>query len=332
MSATAFVLAAGFGTRLRPLTEVRPKPLVPICGVPALAYSLALCARHGLDEVVVNAHYLADQLLPWEGRHEGVDVRVSVESPDILGTGGGLKKVADRLAQRFVVLNADVLHDVDLGGLLEALPEGGGAMALRPHADDAERYGIVAADATGTVVRLVALAEAPAEGDVRTDTHFTGIHALDRDALDRVPDGFACIVRTAYQGLVPERKVAGRRHPGPWLDAGDPAAYLQANLDMLHGRVRLALDPAPRAAVHRAADGTGHGELPGVELVGPVWVGQGARIGAGTTLAETVIGAEATVPEGTRLTRCVVWDGVAVPAGDHADTVFFADGQQVHAA
>ncbi|MBW2255743.1 MAG: NTP transferase domain-containing protein [Deltaproteobacteria bacterium] len=68
----AFILAAGFGTRLRPLTHHRPKPLLPVCGVPMLAYTLALCHRHGLRDVVVNAHHLADQLRPWEGLHEGV--------------------------------------------------------------------------------------------------------------------------------------------------------------------------------------------------------------------------------------------------------------------
>ena len=329
MTASAFVLAAGFGTRLQPLTHVRPKPLVPLCGVPALAYSLALCAEHGLTDVIVNAHYLADQVEAWAGEHEGVRVRVSTESPDILGTGGGLRIVRDQLNERFAVLNADVLHDVDLTALLAAVPPGGGAMALRPHREDAARYGIVAADATGRVTTLSNVAEGPAEGAVRTDTHFTGIHALDRSALEHVPEGFACIVRSAYVALVPQRAVGSLRHPGVWLDAGDPAAYLEANLDLLHRRVTLSLDPHARAAVARDPSGEGHGELPEVHLDGPVWVGHDACVGQGARLASTVVGHGATVAAGAELVDCVVWDGVTVPRGSYRGTIFYADDGQI---
>ena len=91
----AFILAAGLGARLRPLTEEVPKPLVPVCGVPLLAYSLALAARHGLREVVVNAHWLADQIEAWAGDREGCRVAVATER-ELLGTGGGLAQLAER--------------------------------------------------------------------------------------------------------------------------------------------------------------------------------------------------------------------------------------------
>jgi len=312
MPATAFVLAAGFGTRLRPLTLDRPKPLVPVCGVPALAYSLALCAEHGFTDVIVNAHYLGEQLDAWTGTHEGCRVQVHLEEPEILGTGGGLKAVADRLAERFVVLNADVLHAFDLAALAAQVRPGGAAMVLRP-SDDAERYGVVAADATQTVVQLVSLADAPAEGEVQRDTHFTGIHALDRAALAWVPDGFACIVRSAYQTLVPQRKVGAVREDGVWLDAGDPLAYLEANLSVLRDDVTLAIDPFERAASGRRM-GTVFGKLPhDVRVLGPVWIGKGAVIEPGARLSHCVIGAGARVPAGAVLHEVVAWDGVEVP-------------------
>lgn len=322
----AFVLAAGLGTRLRPLTEFRPKPLVPVCGVPLMSYTLALCARHGIERAVVNAHWLADQVEAWSGEREGVSVTVSTEQPEILGTGGGLKKVTDRLSERFVVLNGDILHDVDLAQLLEAVPAGGGAMALRPDEHEAERYGIVAADASDTIVRLTSLARATPEGGVRADTHFTGIHALDRAALERVPEGFACIVRTAYTELVPLRQVRGVRYGGPWLDAGDPAAYLAANLAVLRGEVRLALDPWQRAASGRGPDGAVHGVDPGPRASGAVWLGHDVSLGAGAELRDSIVGDRAVVPAGARLTRCVVWDGCEVPPGDHTDAILYPGG------
>jgi NDP-sugar pyrophosphorylase family protein len=324
MSATAFILAAGFGTRLRPLTECVPKPLVPVCGVPLLSWSLALAARHGMDEVIVNGHWLADKLGPWAGQHEGVHVTLSIEAPDILGTGGGLKKVVDQLADRFVVLNGDVLHSVDLTALAMAVRPGGAAMALRPDRLHAEGYGIVAADQTDTVVALTTLAEGAATGPVRRDTHFTGIHALDRAALDVVPEGFACIVRTAYTHLVPRRQVGAIRYGGAWLDCGDPAAYLETNLAVLRGQVTGAVDPFARAGFARSVDGT-HGDATlakDATLEGQVWLGPGARIGRGVRLRDCVIGAGAVIADGVDLAECVVWDAVEVSEGACGKTLY----------
>jgi mannose-1-phosphate guanylyltransferase len=317
--ATAFVLAAGFGTRLRPLTETVPKPLVPVCGVPLLAYTLALCAHHGLDQVIVNAHWLHEKLLPWSGTHEGCTVQVVYE-PKILGTGGGLRNVSTRLAPRFAVLNSDILHNVNLHALLGAVVEGGGAMALRPDPEHAPRYGVVAADQTHTVVKMVEFAHAAPVGAVDATTHFTGIHAMSHQALERVPDGFACIVRTAYRSLVPERKVGAIRYEGRWLDAGTPADYLAANLEVLHSPQGLALDPHIRASFARDGSGHDHGTPP-CQTKGPVWVGHDTQT-EGATLEHAVVGHGARLSPGAHLRRCVVWDGVAVPAGDHQDMLF----------
>lgn len=315
----AFILAAGFGTRLRPLTTLRPKPLVPVCGVPMLSYALSLCARHDLRRVIVNAHHLAEQLAPWEGEHEGVHVTLSVEQPDILGTGGGLKAVRDQLAERVAVVNGDTLCDVDLRALLDAVPPGGGAMALRVHPDDArERYGVVAYDSEDRIVDLKKLAETEPVGDVRRDAHFTGIHALDRAMLDHVPDGFGCIVRTAYIAEVPNRRVVAVRHRGTWLDVGDPEAYLETNLAVLDGAVELPLDPWSRA--ERPIRAGRRTTAEGGTLSGPVWIGAGARVEG--RVQRSVIGENATVPAEADLTDCVVWDGVIVPPGTWRRCVF----------
>lgn len=325
---TAFVLAAGLGTRLRPLTGYHPKPLVPVCGVPLLAYSLALCARHGLREVVVNAHWLADQIEAWSGEREGVRVTVSTELPDVLGTGGGLKRVEAELAPTFVVLNGDVLHDVDLGALLRAVPPGGAAMALRRDPENAPKYGIVAADAEHTVVELTTVARAEAEGAVDRATHFTGIHAMSRTALGQIPDGFACVIRTAYRAMVPDRRVGAIRYDGVWLDAGDPEQYLDANLEVLSGRVALALDPFVRAAYARTGDRRVTGDpavIDGVTVEGPVWIGPGARLGRGAVLDGVVVGAGASVAAGAVLRQTVIWDGQAAD-GQLSRAIVFPGG------
>ena len=326
----AFVLAAGLGTRMRPLTEHRPKPLVPVCGVPLLSYSLALCARHGLREVVVNAHWLHEQVEAWAGEREGVHVSVSTEIPEILGTGGGLRKVMDDMADHFAVLNGDVLHNIDLTALLAAIPEGGAAMALRRDPEDAPRYGIVAGDKRGRIVELTNVARAETDGSYPRDTHFTGIHAMSRAALQRVPgSGFACVVRTAYRSLVPEHKVASFVADGPWLDAGDPASYLDANLAVLSGALPLPLDPFARAAYARAGDGRTWGDpkaLGSARVEGACWVGHGASLGAGVVLRDSVVGEGASVPSGGTLDQVVVWDGQRAPAEPLRRAVVYPGG------
>lgn len=298
---TAFLLAAGFGTRLRPLTLARPKPLMPMCGVAMLDLALAHVRAHGHEEVLVNAHHLWEQVAAWAERNGG---GLQVELPDILGTGGGLRAARERLAERFVVVNADVLSDVDLTALLGACDAA--SMALRP-SPDAERIGPVLADEHGVVTRITTVVP----GGGLAGTHFTGVHALSRDALDLVPlEGEQCIVRTAYKALVPERRVRAIRHEGAWVDVGTPQAYLKANLDALAGRLVLPVDPWSR----------------GERGPGGSWLGEGARVDG--EVERCVVGAHAHVPSGARLVDSVVWDGATAPDGEHERAVIY-DGSRV---
>ncbi len=332
MAARAFVLAAGLGTRLRPLTAFRPKPLLPVCGVTPLEQALALCARHGIHDVVVNAHHLAGQIEAFAERQASVRVRVRVERPRILGTGGGLRAAQTALDDPFAVVNGDVLCDADLGALLALAAEDGvDAVLLLRRSPDAARLGVVAADARGVVARLADVARI--EGaTVPEDTHFTGIHALRRSVLRLVPPGEACIVRTAYRALVPMGRIRALLHPGAWVDIGSPAAYLEASLDVLAGRLPLPVDPRPLAAAWAGTDGTAGGDgtcdvSPDAVLRPPFWIGRGARVDAGAVVGPwAVVGGGGRVHAGTRLVRSVAWDGVDVPAGAVLERAVVHDG------
>ena len=316
----AFVLAAGLGTRLRPLTLFRPKPLVPVGGVPMLDYAVAHARAHGARSLLVNAHHLAPQVVAWAERHEGVEVVVETE---ILGTGGGLAAQAARLADPCWVLNADVLTDVDLTALRDAVPAGGAALALL-RSPEAARYGIVAIDGEGVIARLSQVAAADPVGAMALDTHFTGLHALDPAVLSEVPaPGEACIVRTAYRSLLPQRRLRGVVHEGLWLDVGDPVAYLEANLAVLDRPLGLPLDPWTRAAAGTPPSGR-FGDA--ADLGPRVWLGSGAMLGDGARVSTTIVGAGARIAAGAELERVVVWDGVDVPEGTWRDGVWHDGG------
>jgi NDP-sugar pyrophosphorylase family protein len=268
-----------------------------------LDQALALARQHGHHKVLVNAHFLWEQVAAW---CESRGVSLQVELPEILGTGGGLRAARDRLEDRVVVLNADILTDIDLSALLAAVPAGGAAMALGTDPAVAARAPVLA-DPSGTLVKLRDLV--PEQPGGVPGTHFTGIHALDKDVLTLVPDGFACIVRSAYLDLVPARRVQTTRHAGLWVDIGTPAEYLRANLDVLAGRVKPPVDPWTR----------------GTRGTGGCWIGEGVDL-RGTAEA-SVLGDHAVVPEGAVLRRCVVWDGVTVPEGTHEDCILYDEGQ-----
>lgn len=214
MAATAFILAAGLGTRLRPLTLTTPKPLLPVGGRPMLDHVLAHARAHGHDEVVVNAYWLADQIEVWGRDKPGVTV--VTEAPAVLGTGGGLRNARHLLAERFVVLNGDILSDIDLGALWR-IPAPA-AMAVRPQA---VRVHTPLAVHEGRVTGIEGVV-----GEAGGAFHFTGVHVMDRALLDLVPpEGEACVVRTVYRQIVPEGRVGALIHAGAWTDVGTLDEY-----------------------------------------------------------------------------------------------------------
>ena len=334
MNAPAFLLAAGFGTRLRPLTEHLPKPMVPVCGQPLANYTLALLKAHGLNSAVVNAYHLPHKIAEW-AKSQDFELHLLVESPQILGTGGGLKNAASLLAESFIVVNGDILCDVDLTALLAATkavgPGPAAAMALRTQSED-ETFGIVAFDSGGSVVDLVGLAKAKTIGSVNRSCHFTGIHALNQDALALVPEGEACIVRTAYSTMVPRREIAATQHGGLWVDLGTPGRYLAANLGVLSGELKTALDPLQSAgwALSNSQEGGAASDVnidATARLQAPFWIGKGAVIEAGVSLGPgSIVGANAHIRAGASLKNTVVWDDCTVAPGAELEQAIVHDG------
>ena len=258
----AMVLCAGFGTRLRPLTDKVPKPLVPVCGLPLLQFNFALLHHAGVRQVVINTHHLGEAME--KGARElaeklGLAIEVSREPGHILGTGGGVRHAAPLLTETFFLLNGDMLFDVDLAAALAAhrAKKAVATMVLAPYPKGAT-YGAVELDENQRV-RRIAGRGAPAEaGLVRM--HFTGVHIMEPEVLARLPpEGEADINRTAYVRLIHEgAAVHGFEQNGYWGDLGAPKSFLRANLDVLDGKVPLArfLPGAdPRAGMDEKAPG-----------------------------------------------------------------------------
>ncbi len=234
----AMILAAGLGTRLRPLTDKIPKPLLPINGHPLIHYTLALLKRHGITDVVINLHYLGDQIRQalGNGKKLGFTIEYSDE-PEILGTGGGILKAKSFFEDEsdFLVINADIITDLDLTNLIrehrhaKALA----TLALKesPLSDD---FGNLYADSK--THQIVAMLKDPPAEMVTQKGFFMGAHVISRELLDwTYPKPKACIVRDAYIPLLNQgKKFQAFFSDAYWNDLGTPQRLEQTQLELIN--------------------------------------------------------------------------------------------------
>jgi mannose-1-phosphate guanylyltransferase len=318
------VLCAGLGTRLRPLTLRVPKPAVPVCGVPLVRYALGLLAGAGVRRAVVNVHHLPDAMAAAAldaGVHAGISVAVSRE-PVIAGTGGALREARPLLtgASEVLLVNGDVLFDVDLRAALGAHRRSRAlaTMLLLPMPPGAT-YATVDVDAGGAVRRIAGRGPG---ADVLTPWHFSGVHVLSPQLLDRVPaEPFeADINRHVYPPLLESGAVRGLVVGGYWNDLGTPARYLAACRDVLLGQVALSRFP-------------GANPFERTRLVAPgVYVADSARVDPRASLGRSVfIGARCTVPAGAEVSDAVLWDDTTLAPGERVETAIAAGTDRVGA-
>jgi NDP-sugar pyrophosphorylase family protein len=324
----AVVLVGGEGTRLRPLTETVPKPLLPVVNRPFLHRVLDHLADHGVDEVVLSSPYLEATFHQFiEERHGDPAVTWITESHP-LGTGGAIVNALPHLdAEPFFVLNGDILTDLDLTALLEFhRSHGATATITLTHVEDARPYGLVATAADG---RVGEFREKPTElvpGDVNA-----GTYVLDPVALDGWQAGeMISIEREIYPKLIADgRPVFGFVSDAYWMDLGTPEKYLQAHVDVLEGRIKGIEAPAPCVAEGAVVDAAA--ELGPMVVVGAsTTIGGGARIDdsvlhAGCTVGEraviegSILGPGSVVGADAVLRGCVLGQAARVPAGMYAD-------------
>jgi mannose-1-phosphate guanylyltransferase len=234
----AVVLVGGEGTRMRPLTYSAPKQMLPIVGVPMIERVLGHLAHHGVDEVVLSLGYLPNAFIEAypEGRAAGVRLTYAVE-PEPLDTAGAVRFAATTagIDETFVVVNGDVLTDMDLTALIAFHRARGaeGTIALHP-VSDPSAFGVVPTDAEG---RVIAFVEKPPRDEAPTNEINAGTYVLEASVLNRiVPGGRVSIERETFPVMAREGVLYACSDDAYWLDTGTPAAYLQANFDIVDGR------------------------------------------------------------------------------------------------
>ncbi|MDT0265733.1 mannose-1-phosphate guanyltransferase [Streptomyces sp. DSM 44915] len=314
----AVVMAGGEGTRLRPMTASMPKPLLPVANRPIMEHVLRLLKRHGLSETVVTVQFLASLVKNYfgDGEELGMDLTYAHEEKP-LGTAGSVKNAEEALKDdSFLVISGDALTDFDLTELIRFHRERGALVTVcLTRVPNPLEFGITIVDDEGRVERFL---EKPTWGQVFSDTVNTGIYVMEPEVFDYVdPDVSVDWSGDVFPRLMKEgRPIFGYVAEGYWEDVGTHESYVKAQADVLEGKVDVEIDGFEISPGVWIAEGA---EVhPDAKLRGPLYVGDYAKIEAGSEVREhTVIGSNVVVKADAFLHRAVVHDNVYIGPGSN---------------
>ena len=320
----AFVLAAGLGTRLRPLTDQLPKPLIPVGRKPLITFAFDhLIADAGVEEFIVNTHHLAEQYpvaFP-DGSYRGRPLRFRHE-PTLLDTGGGIKNIADLLGpspETLLIYNGDILTDLPIRPAIEHHRASGNEVTLVLRSRQGPRH-IAWDPASGRVLDIrnrlgTGAPEAYA---------FSCVYLVEPAFLQRIPAGEVVSVIPIFLDMIRQGAALGGVliDEGDWRDLGTRQEYLRVHRDLYAAR-RAPTFPRYGAPDARWLDWTGPGAVLSDEarVLGASVLGRGARVGAGAVVEDSILWPDAEIASNSRLKNCIVRGGQTA-SGDAVDTDF----------
>lgn len=290
----AMILAAGRGKRLRPLTDVLPKVLAPVVNTPMIERTMELLALHGVQEVIINAHHHYQKITEYLRRRDSSSIRIEVRvEEEILGAGGGIKNTQDFWDERpFIVINGDIVTDINLKAVYAYHQRRGDLVTMVLH--DFPAYNKLRIDGDMNILSIGSTAGG--EGTLA----FTGIHVIDPEVLDYIPENARYNIVDCYRKLIQEKRpvraymATGHR----WIDIGTVHEYLRANFDLL--------------APEKVAIGRDCHINPEASLNKWAVLGSRCSIERGAIVQGSVLWNDVTVREGIRVVDSVVTSGVTL--------------------
>ncbi len=308
----AIIMAGGAGSRLRPLTCKRPKPLVPVANRPVMEYCVDLLRDLGIKKVGVTLQYMPRMIEEYfgDGSDYGLRLHYFIEDKP-LGTAGSVKNAAAILDNTFIVISGDALTDFDLRPALKMHRECGSlATLVLTTVDNPLEYGVVITNPDGSIRAFL---EKPSWGEVFSDQVNTGIYILEPEILDLIPKGHPYdFSRDLFPKILAEKRpLYGVTTAGYWCDIGNLSQYRQAQEDILYGRVKVKIigtEQENKIIVDVGAhiDSQAH-------IEGPALIGAHCRIGPGAIVGPgTVLGPYTQVGERASLKKAIIWDNVYI--------------------
>jgi len=313
----AVVMAGGEGSRLRPLTVSRPKPMVPIVGRPVMEHILALLKQHNIRDVVVTVQYMASAIEDYFGDGGQLGMRISYSREEVpLGTAGSVKNAENLLTEPFLVISGDALTDFHLGEIIKYHKDRKAVATLTlAHMANPLEYGVIITDEQGHITNFL---EKPSWGEVFSDTINTGIYVLDPMIFSYIPpDKTFDFSQDLFPRLLQEGKpLFGYIADGYWCDIGNLATYMQANADMLQGQVKLPIPGTDDGGRIYSEEGVEIAD--DAQIFGPAYLGRDAKVRSGAIIhGPSVIGPYTIVDARAQIDRSVVWNNCYI--GERAE-------------
>ena len=303
----AVVMAGGEGSRLRPLTIGRPKPMVPMVSKPVMGHILDLLKRQGITEIVVTLHFMPEAIQSYfgDGHTLGMEIHYAIEETP-LGTAGSVKNAKEYLDEPFIIISGDAVTDINLQNVISFHQEKSAEATLTLYrVPNPLEYGVIITDQDGRITQFL---EKPSWGEVISDTVNTGIYVIDPSVLELIEEG----VPTDWskdvfpQLLESGRPLFGYVADGSWTDVGDIAEYIRATADILHHRVHT-----DEMGKHIGGDvwtGENVEIAPDAQLYGPIFLGNEVQIKGGVVIhGPTVVRDYTVVDNRAHVDRSIIW-------------------------
>ncbi|MDD3825580.1 MAG: mannose-1-phosphate guanyltransferase [Anaerolineae bacterium] len=311
----AVVMAGGEGSRLRPLTIGRPKPMVPLVAKPVMGHILDLLKRHGITEVVVTLHFMPEAIQSYfgSGTSMGMHINYAIEETP-LGTAGSVKNAQEFLDEPFIIISGDAVTDINLQQVIDFHQSNKAEATLTLYrVPNPLEYGVIITDADGKISQFL---EKPSWGEVISDTVNTGIYVVEPQVLDLIPEGVPTDwSKDVFPQMLQEgRPLYGYIAGGNWTDIGDIAEYMRATGDALHRRVQTE-DPGQ----HIGGDvwvGNGVEIAPDAQLYGPIYLGDEVKVKGGVIIhGPTVIRDYTIIDNRAHIDRTIIWRNCYIGEG-----------------
>jgi len=301
----AMILAAGFGTRLKPLTNNLPKPLFPILNRPILEHTINFLKSQGIQEIAINLHHKSEKIINYfgDGKKLGVNLHYSKEEK-ILGTAGGIKKLQKFFKNEpFYVINSDVLTDINLNDVMRFHKEKKSKLTLVVRkVSNTNKYQPILRSDQGRIESF--LGHSITNSKNSTQVMFTGIQIIEPDIFSRIPENKFCgTTEDVFPKMIMDGlPVYGYLHQGYWIDIGTRETYIKIQADVLDGRLILKTPPSMNPGEHLIAP--------------PVHIGKDCRITQEAQIGpNAVLGNNCYLHKGAVVKNSILWPGVTVNTG-----------------
>ncbi|CAN2211990.1 GCD1 Nucleoside-diphosphate-sugar pyrophosphorylase involved in lipopolysaccharide biosynthesis/translation initiation factor 2B, gamma/epsilon subunits (eIF-2Bgamma/eIF-2Bepsilon) [Candidatus Nanopelagicaceae bacterium] len=308
--AVGILLVGGFGTRLKPLTDESPKPMLPVAGLPVTEHQILAAKKAGIHTLVLATSYLAEVFTPYfgDGAKWGMKILYAVEK-EPLGTGGAIRNAAELLGrdEPVVIFNGEVLSRHSIADQIAFHVANKADVTLHLiDVEDARAFGCVPTDSDGRVTAFLEKMDNPVTNSINA-----GCYVFSPQVIDQIPlNTVVSVERETFPALVSSgRPVFGYKEQSYWLDVGTPAALFKGSRDLVNGDF------------HAMAGTT---IAPDADITGGTSIGARCTIGAGARIDDCIIGDDCTIGEGAKLTRSFIAHGANIPAGAQRDAFYIS--------